>query len=557
MSLSFNEITQLREGIVKYTAQLTDEQLREKTLDEVVCFLTESTGKKVTKKDLGKIFYDEFYQEKDVTDSITKDYPVWTLHRYITNENTSLDRIAKFVGKSVPEMTTDELITATMKLFTLTRKEYESLAEQKGIKLTDKYGFEQSKDSTILPGLIQAKGIKFDRADIRQKILNNGDFGLGYFTEMFKSNFEYFSSEESFQKGINGLYGTFHQELSKQKENLERHLAAEETLKARHTITPPTLLADRTITLSIIPYAIDFSPEGSLAVLGGKVDVNEDDFESSEMLLNVYDMNTGNMIQSKNTGLHSRFDGAMGMAFSFQGSLTVGQDGVIYVNGGSKRYSLSLEELTGNESNFKDAVELLKEKNILGWDKEIFHVAQTDGVLYFALQPSHFPKCYDNVIVATDGKRIIGVPLIGYSPSGGSSNNEENDNPRIVVHGNEMYFKASKQIFAADRSCTADAWDNSFPMIAGERETHSPIPSNHCVSPAGIVYAVNRLKEEAAQSIHGYVRGKEKGEFATHVYPEDYPGGWAAFRSMAISKDGILAYTSQKGNKVHFYKLEK
>lgn len=557
MNLPFNEVTQLRERIANYAGQFTDEQLREQKLEELLSFLTKSAGREVTKEDLGQIFYHEFHQKKDLTGSLMKDHPVWMLHRYVTSEDESLVRIGKLVGKPVSGMTTNELTDATIKLFTLTRKEYESLAEQRGVKLTDEHKFEQAYDSTTLPGLLQVMGVQFGRADLRQRILDNGDFGLGYFAGMFRGSFGYFSKEESFDRGINGLYGSFHQELSKQRENLEKHLVAEENLKARHTIAPPKLLIDRTMSLGIIPYAIDFTPDGRLVVLGGKVDANEDDRESSQMLLNIYDINTGKLLQSTNTRIHSRFDGAGGMASSFQGSLTVGQDGIIYVNGGSRRYSPNLEQLADNESNFRDAIELLKDKEILGWNKEIFQVAQSDDVLYFALQPSHFPKCYDNVIVATDGKKIIGVPLAGYSPSSGSSSNDQDDTARIIVHGNDIYFKASKQLLAVNRSCTEKAWQTPFRMIAGERGINNPIPSNHCLSPEGVAYAVTQFEEEAVQSIHGYVRSKERGEFATHVYPEDCPGGWAAFRSMAISKDGILAYTSQEGNKVHLYKLEK
>lgn len=474
-------------------------------------------------------------------------------------EEESLQRIGTLLGKPVSDMNNDELQEAAVTMFMMPHEKYETLANERKLPKDDNGSRsfrDWQEDSLMLLGVLKKRKKPLSREYLRDQVIEH-DFDLGYMNGMFRRNFAYDSRDDpSLNRGISDVHGALHSNLYKQRQELEKHLAADESLRARHTIQPPTLLADQTLNLDIIPYAVAFTQEGNIAVLGGRVNASEDDFESSQMLLNVYNIKSGQLIRSTDTGVHSSFDGAARMAFSFQGSLTSGTDGVLYVNG-RKRFSANLEELADNEGKFQDAWKTLEEKGVLGWDKEAFAVVEAGGVFYFAIQPNDSPKCYNNTLVATDGKRIIGVPIIGYSPNGGSGNTAWDNTPTIAVHENDVYFKASKHILAVDRSMTKEAVKKPFVMVGTDSRIFSTIPSNHCVSPKGVLYAVNQFEEEVAQSIHGYVRGQERGEFATHVYPENHPGGWAAFRSMAISKDGILAYTSQEGNKVHLYKLEK
>ena len=556
MALSFDQITQLRAGIIDYAKQFDEEQLEREKIEGLLEFLSASTGEKVTKKDLGQITYHE-YHNLDFGDSFMKRRPVWSSNRYIALEEESLDRIGRLNGKSVMEMTVEELTDTATRMFTITSKEYEALAREKGVELEDNYIGQYAEDSVLLLGLLKAKMGKFSREQIRQRILVTEDFGLGYFNGWFKGSFEYHSRERVSDNEISRLHYTFQQEWGESKKKLEQHLEADKRLRERHTLSAPTLLPDMTLELDIVPDAIDFAPDGNLVVLGERTDANTKDIDSTLMVLRVYDIKRGALIRSTNTNLFSELN-ELDEVSIFQGSLTAGQDGIIYVRGNAKevsRYSLNLEEMRGNESNFRDAVELLRDQELM-WNKNIFQVVQYEGIFYFLLQ-SDFDKRNNSTIVATDGRKIIGFPFEEYDPLGGSFNESENINPRIVISGNELYIKGEKQIVVVDRSCTEEAWKNYFIMIEPDNGINSSVHSNHCVSPAGVVYAVNKSKEEAAQSIKGYVRGKEKGEFATHIYPEDYPGGYAISRSMAINKEGILAYTSLAGNKVHFYQLER
>ncbi len=546
--LNYERIQKLREGITEYAGKFNEKQLKEKTFSDLTNFLSETIKDIVIPSDLSLVFYYEINKEKDIENaSMIKDHPAFFMDMRITRENESLERITKLLGKSIDELNEEDAMT----MFKMDNDTYKALTKGKGIEVDKEYHFDFTTDSTILPGLLQAKGLKFGRPEIRKTLMEIDDFGLGYFNTMFKGKFAYDTRDDSmWNEGIHGLNNAFHNRYSEYKKDLEQHLKTDKALTEKHKISQPQLLPDKTLELNIVPYAIDFASDERLVVLGGNTDLDNKDYDT-RMILQVYDKE-GMLQMTANADLHSRFDGAAGMCFNFQGSLTVGSDDIIYVNGDSRRFSMVLEELRENESKFEDAK--VQIKDVISSDHEIFQVVENDGIFYFALQPRWSPKCYNNVIVASDGEKIIGVPL-GYSPSGGSSSGMEDDTPRIQVHGNELYFKISKQIFTADLSLTKEAWENAFPMIRGKEGIGSPIPSNHCITKNGIVYAVTKFKEEAAQSIHGYIKGKEEGEFVTHVYPEDFPGGGASFRSMAISPDGILAYTSQEKNKIHFYKL--
>ncbi|MFH1590214.1 MAG: hypothetical protein ABIB43_06625 [archaeon] len=561
-NLPLNRITQIREEIVNFTGQYSKEELKKQTLESLLNHLSETTGKKVSSKDLNKVMHQDYHRKQDWNESWIKDMPVSFIDLYVKRENKSLERIEKLSGKKAYDMSANELKDMTMEMLTMTNKQYDELIKQNGVKKDKGMKFNSFEDVSTLLGLLETKNVKFSREDMRQIILDKEDFGLGYFNNLFKTKFNYFSRDDGFgfDEGEMGLYSAYHREFSRLAESLEKHLKAEKSLKARHTMAPPKLLNDKTINLGIRPYTIDFTLDGNLAVLGGQLDQKEDDFDSARMLLNVYDINTQKLLNSIDTKIISRFDGAGPFVNSFHGNLTVGSDGIFYVNGGRKRFSPELELLVDNESKFQDAFSLVMSEEFIreGYRSyEAFQVVENDGIFYFALQPSSHPYCYNNHIVATDGKKRIGVPILGYSPTGGSSVSNEDDNPRIIVKDNELFFKVHKTIMSVDKSMTEKALENSFLMFKGGRGINNPMPSNHCVSENGILYLVTQLEEEATQSIQGYTRGKEKGEFATHVYPEDCPGGWAAFRSMAISKDNLLAYTSQNKNKVHLYELAK
>jgi hypothetical protein len=557
MSLSFQEVAQIRRGVTEYASQFEDEKLRELPLDGLLSHLAESTGETVTKKDLGNIFYRGVHKELDLDESLYKDRPVLFLSRYISGENESLQRIEALLDMSVSDMNDEELQQAAVDMFMMSNAEYEAQVDERGLQKSDinrGHFYDWSNDSSMLLGVLEKRGTPLSKEYLRDKVLET-DFNLGHMDGMFRGRFSFGSRDDHIlNRGVIDVHRVLHSNLTEQRQKLEQHLVADESLKARHTIQSPRLLADQTLSLDVIPYAVAFTQNGNLAVLGGQVNSSKNDWESSQMLLNVYNIKNGQLVNSTNTEIHSRFDGIVGMASNFQGSLTSGTDDILYVNGG-RRFSADLEELADNEGKFQGAWKVLNDREILNYSNEPFAIVEADGVFYFAIQPRHSPKCYDNILVATDGEKIIGEPIVGYSPNGGSGGSEWDDTPTIAVHGNDIFFKASKLILAVDRSMTKDAAKKPFVMAGSGSGIASTIPSNHCLSPNGVLYAVNEFEEEVAQSIHGYVRGEERGEFVTHVCPEDHPGGWPAFRSMAISNDGTLAYTSLEGNKVHFYEL--
>ncbi len=553
MKLSFNEIEQIRAGILDYSKRFSEDELFNQNVSTLVPVLKQYSGKEMSIEDLSSIFYDEMFIDNFAEHKL-KSSSVFAVYTSIMQENTFLEGLEKLLGKTVSNMDNNELMDNSMKLFTLTSNDYTNLMRQKGLPPDEK--FDNYIYCMLLTGVLKARDVNFGVKEIRSKILDsNNNLGLGYLEREFKWRLDFVTGEKMSDGSLWDLNCNFHRELSRTKTNLENHLLIDKQLKERHTISTPILLADKTLNLDIVPYAIDFTSDNKLVLLGGEIN-SKNEFAYSHMILNIYDIDKGLLLNSTNTKIPSQFGGTLGMIMDFDGSLVVGQDNVIYVNGTKRFSSSNLAELTDNESKYIDVINLLKNKDILTSYNEIFQTNFNDGIFYFAIQPNYEPKCYDNILIASNGKEIIGSQL-RYSPNGGASNANFNSNPRIAIFNNDIYFKHARKIFSMDKSFTEKAHTNARLMI-GNDEYSAAIPSNHCVSSQGVLYAVNKLSSEVAQSIQGYVRGQRYGELATHIYPEDpCEGGYASLRSMAISSNNILAYTSLAGNKVHFYKLDK
>jgi hypothetical protein len=557
------DVVPIREAIQEYGRQFDedfggdglDDQKLGGLLSHLECVLERS----VSPDELKGIFYDDEFV--DFEGSFFRDHPVLELYVNVELEEESLDRIGRMLGKPVLEMDKTEMEEAAFRMYIITMEEYKSLAEKAGIELDEKV-FGYYKDVLMLISVLEkVHGVVLGKQDLAERIIRK-DMGLGYFQNIFRLHIKEYAESNIFGRDVRSFQYEFKSEYSRQREILRKHRAFSKKLRAQDKIGPPELLEDRTIQLDITPYGIAFTPDNNLAVIG----VNESDDEeiASSIRLDLYDTTTGKLLKSIDSSLVTLFDGAGPFTTSFQGSITIGSDGIIYMNGGEhkgvgyensiKRFDRELNPIEDNESRFMDAVGLLENKEILGWNRSIFQVVEDDGVHYFAIQPSEFPKCYDNLLVATDGKRIIGEPL-GFSPTDGSNDTSFDETPRVVVKGNDIYLKASRSIVVVDRSMSKESLENPYWMIDKNDITTGCVPSNHCVDPDLILWAVTQLKDEPIQGIKAYRRGEKKGEIVSHFYQENYPGGWAAFRSMDINSNGLLAYTDVTGQRIHFYHI--
>lgn len=552
-TLALPEIMQLRAGVTQYSEQFSKEELKSKSVDELLSFLTGLIGRPIDQRELEGILFNKDFQ---FDNSLHGAASVLYFSRYLSRENESISRIGILLDDSVSNMGLTELKENAIKMFTIDFNEYKELSKQKGVELADD-GFYHSVDSTILIGISEAKGQVLETEDIRNEILSR-DWNLGYFGGMFKLGFDYFSefvSSEDKEYRLGEIRSTFLRTFSEEKENMKKHIVFDKKLTNSHLISPPVLIEDKTLDLKGTPYDTALISNDRLAVLEGLEEVDEDDPETAKMLLNIYDTHKKELINSVNTELISLFDGAGGMAFNFQGSLTFGTDGVLYVNGGKKRYNKNLEDLTNNRDDFSDAMNKLEE---LGFIPPLspHMIVENNGIFYFALQQGRFPKGIGNAIVAIDGKEILGEPLLGYSPGNGST--AWDNTPRLVVDDKRLYFKVNQDIVHIDKHLPGKDWEDIFKntVVNGEELMYNCIPSNHCISSDGILYVTNQLPEEPAYSIKGYMLGEDREwVFATHVYPENYPGGWASFRRMSI-KNNILAYSDSLNKKIHFYELQ-
>jgi hypothetical protein len=552
----------IREGLASCSAECKNKNSI--TIADLLSDLSSKVGESVTVEDVKDVFYD--IHSLGDWDSFMKDDPGWTLLNRIERENEIIDRTSKLAGKPVEQMDAKEMQQTAFKLFVMHKEKYKEALKLAGVKLNGERYEEHyhEADSLFLFGLLERKhGIRTDKNDLVQRI-HNTDFNLGYFNNIFKLRLRHhFEDLEKDDKTLRTVWETLHRVYEVEESSLGAYTVVNNELTAVHKIQPPELLEGKTLYLDIKPLAIAFGDIGVevLVVLGQKY-YKKGKEADEDLTLAIYNIQRGKKLASRRTGIKAAFSGTAIGASSFLGNVSVGSNGVIYAGGNNqvKRFRSNLDELTGNEDGFQDALELLIDKGVIphrehyGSRTGIFEVVEDEGVHYFTKRDidSHF----GNVLAASDGKKIIGR-LFSFSPlPGGCTGGGDDDNARLVAHGNEVYIKAEGYILAVDKSLTQKAYDNAFEMI-NDTEVSDFIPSNHCVDREGLVWAATKIEREPTSSIKAYQRGKEKGEIVTHFHPENHPGGWPAMRSMAISKNGILAYTDRDKDRIHFYQIKK
>jgi len=479
------------------------------------------------------------------------------------HQQSSIERISSIFGKPVHEMSVEEILQNASQLFLMSESEYHQRIKDSGIGMNEdpaKSALHYHTDGiALLRILSETHKISVGKKDLVDLVLKT-NFGLGYFEAILKEVFRDYA--ESLEEGDLGELRTiFQQYYNQEKANLIRHNQFDQELKTQHRIPQPTLLEDRIISTDVIPFAISFNADNQLVVLGQRY---KGESEAGTLLaLQIYDINTKSKISSVNTEIGVYFCGPIPWANSFQGNLSIGSNGIIYAGGDNhiQRFNGNLEPLHDNEGRFLDALKLLKDKGIFSsWADYLpvpfrtFQVAESDGVHYFIVRPDVSPKHSANILVASDGKQIVGEPLL-FSPSGGLSGGGSDDTARVVIHGNDLYLKYNHDILAVDRSLTPEAYKRAFKIVDKEELDLGFIPSNHCVDSTGLLWAVTKLPDEVVSSIKAYARGSKRGEMLTHLYPLNHPGGWPLFRSMAISKEGILAYTDVQKSQIYLYQI--
>jgi len=554
----FQEHQNIKEAIVHYVKEHSGESQTENP-SSMISELSQQFGRQITIKDLKQCMY---------YGSTEKRFPreKHQLHDIYFEAKTDLEsiaRIEKLLDKTISEMSKEEMEQHAVALFGMPLNEYNVLAANKGI--TPEMGennlsFEYLADGLTLIGALQnLHDVTLDKKEFMPKVMNR-DFNLGYFENFLKLRMKEDMNNPYMTETLEITRHTLNQSYDEMRRKVDGHKKFDEELTAKHTMLKPRLLGDKTLNLGTLrPLAIAFHLDNGLMVLGQRY-FGDDKNAESELTLEKYDIHNGNILKSKKTNISASFEGTIMGTSGFSGNISVGSNGIIYVGCNNKiqRFTPELELLKLNENGFQDALSVVN-KYLNGGDSELrwishgaFQAVENDGVHYFVLRPNFSPYCYNNILIATDGKQIIGAPT-AFSPTRGFGCTAFDHNARIVVQGNNLYLKANHDILIVDRSLTKEAYDKAFKIIEGNTLIQDCIPSNHCVDKENRVWANTQLEDEVVSSIKAYIKGNEHGEIATHFYPENHPGGWPAFRSMAINLDGILAYTDTFEGRIHLY----
>ncbi|MGV8087083.1 MAG: hypothetical protein ACP5N1_05630 [Candidatus Woesearchaeota archaeon] len=223
--LSFDDILKTRDKALIYGSTLERNGYAKKgydhcDLDELLCFLKKDAGIELDVNSFSDIIFSDMHKYH-YSESIKKfkfeedHYMVDNIFYWIESENTSIDRLGKIFGKPIYDMNTEELINASMRLFTeiyIPPKKFlkdnsksnipvnYSLVLEKNIEdqLKKEYGEFYTDymltDKYILPGVLNIRGIKFGKEEILKKLLEIEYPEFGVNEPFFKDQLVYFSS---------------------------------------------------------------------------------------------------------------------------------------------------------------------------------------------------------------------------------------------------------------------------------------------------------------------------------------------------------------------------
>jgi hypothetical protein len=252
MKLSFDKIIKIRESALVCKNNLSEEQQQKVNITNLMNFLTKTTGITLEEQSFEEIFFSELHKEHYSSNQKEfrfrgEDLFFNNLFWNIKKEDESLERINKLFGKTVYEMNNDELIKASIRLFTEIphsgykiivkknpkRHESGSLIRKKGLekKFSKEYGNYWIQhictDKYILPGVLQAKGITFGKQEILQKLLEEDypEFGVNelFFKEKLKLRINYGPTNN--RHPLEELHKTFYdafKRYAEEKENLPK-----------------------------------------------------------------------------------------------------------------------------------------------------------------------------------------------------------------------------------------------------------------------------------------------------------------------------------------------
>ena len=159
--------------------------LKDTTIDDLLSYLTSELGRNISLEDVADSYCN---RDADQLPKIIKgEYSVPQLVSMADMENKQLKRLEILLEKPVFELNESEMEEKALFLFTLSQKEYESIASEKKIELEQMWNgpFEYHIDSTFLFGISSKV---FDRNySINGTIEKIGklDFGFGMLQKPF------------------------------------------------------------------------------------------------------------------------------------------------------------------------------------------------------------------------------------------------------------------------------------------------------------------------------------------------------------------------------------
>lgn len=486
--------------------------------------------------------------------------PAWLMRVEPVNKE-SLLRLEAVFGVNISSVSPEGLEKLAFDVFYGTGDStYPSKVHEKNLSLETPG--EHNTDGIILFYVLEKLyGKKLTAKDLAKDIEARG-LAKGYFA---KELVEEFSSGFSGDKKIDGLWGTFHgrqQDVSKKNAG---HLSFDAELRKAHQLPSPSLLDYQHNLFDLIPVDLAFMQDGRLAILSYseckkslELEVAKIEFDNRQGSSLSWQIDEGIAFNPP------RFIGIPGCAGNFDGSVSVGSEGIIYVVSADQIFRFGekdrLIDVIEEDLNFRRMLNAVRHDHSFPLGGYIYQITKSNESFLISGRQRLPDDGYHDTLFRISHGKVVGSFPVRTSPSG-MHMSCSHDFPRFSVGNGKVYIRDDGQVLGVDASLSKKGKKNVLNVANHSQVNPMFPPANQCVDALGRLWVVDMWEGEEASSIKCYSGNSsnhdasQKAVFLTHVYPENHPGGWPSLRKMAISPQGIMAYTDCVRNCINFYKL--
>ena len=472
----------------------------------------------------------------------------------------SLQRLEAVFGVDPSALDQEGLERRSFEVFCdTTPTTYRSKLSENGLSIERPGDF--STDGTILFYILEKLyGKQVTGKDLSDYLTSNSQ-GSGYFSQEVIQGFKCGRVADC---NIQLVWGDYHSRQEEASRKNACHKGFDAELAKSHRIAMPELLGYQ-LNFFDMPVDLSYLPDGRLAML-----LVGEDCKTLKLAVEMVDYENQRAsgvvwpIDPPFEELTPQFVGIHGSSTSFDGSLSVGSDGMMYIVSRGRVYRF--DNQIGNrilpineDSKIRNVLQAVRFDRSFPLGGFVYQVTEYNGSFFVSARQGLPDSGFHDTLFRVSRGKVVGSMPVHSSP-GGIQQSGFHEFPKFSIEDGKVYIRHEGVLAGFDASLSKKAIAKPAVVLNPPKANRKCNPSNQCVDSLGRIWVVDQYIEEEASSIKCYsVEQSKTGpaipEFLTHVYPENHPGGWPSLRKMAISPQGILAYSDCVKNCVNFYRL--